>query len=140
MIFTCIYLIRKIRMMPKADRFEEGIKIFESLLTDADQISGYFSKEVKAKYDMIKKINEQLDGRIDSINMLLNRADIILSCNDKKDSQGGQSAKSITVKQKEIIELNIKGCNVEEIANRLSIPKGEVKLILDLYKNQPDIT
>lgn len=134
MIITCACLIRKIRLIPKTERFEEGIRIFESLLNDADQVSGCFSEQVKTKYDMINKISAQLDRRIDSINVLLNRADIILSYNDKKDNLADCPTKSILLKQKEIIELDGKGCDVDEIANRLLIPKGEVKLILDLNK------
>lgn len=139
MIIACVYLVRKIRLIPKIEKFEEGIKIFESLLSDADQASENFSEEIKKKYDTIKNISTELDRRIDSINMLLNRADIILSHNGKKDVQADQPAKSILLKQKEIVELDDKGCDVEEIANRLLIPKGEVKLILDLNKKRPDL-
>ncbi|MBU1052876.1 MAG: hypothetical protein KKC46_03470 [Proteobacteria bacterium] len=138
-IIACIYLIGKIRSMPKAERFEEGIKLFESLLNDAGQISGCFTEQVTAKYDMIKKINAQLDKRIDSINVLLNRANIILSDTEKKYDQSNQDTKSILLKQKEIIKLDSQGCDVEEIANRLLVPKGEVKLILDLNKNLPGL-
>ncbi|MBU4010749.1 MAG: hypothetical protein KJ882_08280, partial [Proteobacteria bacterium] len=130
MIITFVYLIRKIRSMPKTERFEEGIRIFESLLSDADQITGCFGEQVKTKYDMIKNINAQLDRRIDSINVLLSRADIILSYNEKKADRADQPAKSILLKQKEIVDLDSKGCDVDEIAHRLLIPKGEVKLIL----------
>ena len=46
--------------------------------------------------------------------------------------QGYSLNERLLNRQNEIVELAGKGCSVEEIANRLLIPKGEIKLILDL--------
>jgi len=131
LIAVCVFLILKIRLIPKTEVFEHGIRLFESMLGDADEVSGQFQEQIKIKYSLIKKLSVQLDSRIDRLNVLLNRADILLS-DDRAVRQDNLHDGSILHRQNEIVELAGKGCSVEEIANRLLIPKGEVKLILDL--------
>lgn len=127
----CIFLIRKIRLIPKAEVFEQGISLFESLLGDADKVSGQFKEQIRMKYNLIKKLSVQLDSRLERMNVMLNRADILLA-EDKEISKADKPAGIFSRRQNEIVELAGKGCSVEEIANRLLIPKGEVKLVLDL--------
>jgi len=128
---VCVFLILKIRLIPKTEVFERGIKIFESMIGDADEVSGQFQEQIRIKYSQIKNLSVQLDNRIDSLNIMLNRADILLS-EGKSVPKVNLPAGSILNRQNEIIELAGKGCSVEEIANRLLISKGEIKLILDL--------
>jgi hypothetical protein len=131
LMVICVFLIRKIRLIPKAEVFAQGISLFESLLGDADKVSGQFKEQIRMKYNLIKKLSEQLDNRIDRLNFMLNRADTLLA-DDKGIPQANKPAESFSHRKNEIVELAGKGCNVEEIANRLLIPKGEVKLVLDL--------
>ena len=128
---VCVFLILKIRLIPKTEVFERGIKIFESMLGDADEVSGQFQEHIRIKYSLIKNLSVQLDNRIDRLNVLLNRADILLS-EGRSVPKVNPPPGSILNRQNEIVELAGKGCSVEEIANRLLIPKGEIKLILDL--------
>jgi hypothetical protein len=128
---VCVFLILKIRLIPKTEVFERGIKIFESMIGDADEVSGQFQEQIRIKYSQIKNLSVQLDNRIDSLNIMLNRADILLS-EGKSVPKVNLPAGSILNRQNEIVELAGKGCSVEEIANRLLISKGEIKLILDL--------
>lgn len=131
LMVICVFLIRKIRLIPKAEVFAQGISLFESLLGDADKVSGQFKEQIRMKYNLIKKLSEQLDNRIDRLNFMLNRADTLLA-DDKGIPQANKLAESFFHRKNEIVELAGKGCNVEEIANRLLIPKSEVKLVLDL--------
>jgi hypothetical protein len=131
LMVICVFLIRKIRLIPKAEVFAQGISLFESLLGDADKVSGQFKEQIRMKYNLIKKLSEQLDNRIDRLNFMLNRADTLLA-DDKGIPQANNLAESFSHRKNEIVELAGKGCNVEEIANRLLIPKSEVKLVLDL--------
>ena len=131
LMVICVFLIRKIRLIPKAEIFAQGISLFESLLGDADKVSGQFKEQISMKYNLIKKLSEQLDNRIDRLNFILNRADTLLA-GDKGIPQANESTESFSHRKNEIVELAGKGCNVEEIANRLLIPKSEVKLVLDL--------
>lgn len=131
LMIICVFIIRKIRLIPKAEVFEKGISLFESLLGDADKVSGQFKEQIRMKYNLIKKLSLQLDNRIDRLNIMLNRADTLLA-DDRWRPQANKPAEAFSRRQNEIVELAGKGCNVEEIANMLLIPKGEVKLVLDL--------
>lgn len=131
LLAICVFLIHKIRLIPKTEVFEHGIKLFESMLGDADEVSGQFQEQIRIKYSVIKKLSVQLDSRIYKLNVLLNRADILLS-HEKAAQLANTPAGSVLNRKKEIVELVGKGCSVEEIANRLLIPKGEVTLILNL--------
>lgn len=131
LLAICVFLILKIRLIPKTEVFERGIKLFESMLGDADEVSGQLQEQIRIKYSVIKNLSVQLDSRIDRLNVLLNRADILLS-HEKAAPLANPPAGSVLNRKKEIVELAGKGCSVEEIANRLLIPKGEVTLILNL--------
>ncbi|MBW2001250.1 MAG: hypothetical protein JRI30_01885 [Deltaproteobacteria bacterium] len=125
-VIAFILLIRRLKPSHKGKSFDKVIKIFEPLLTDTDKIAGQFKEQLEEKHLLIRRLNEQLDKRIISLNVLLNRADVLLSHNDKPVSLDSQ--------QTEIISLAEKGHRAEEIATLLSIPEGEVKLVLDLKK------
>jgi len=133
-IIFFIFLIRTLRYPNKGKSFNKTAKIFESLLTDADNTAGRFKEQLEEKHHLIKTLNEQLDKRIISLNVLLNRADILLSSHGKSAAECNDNAVSLNGQQTEIIGLAKQGHGVEEIANMLSIPKGEVKLVLDLKK------
>jgi len=65
--------------------------------------------------------------------VLLNRADILLSQRRRKADVNNKPV-SLDSQQTEIIGLAKEGHRAEEIATLLSIPEGEVKLVLDLKK------
>ena len=78
-------------------------------------------------------MNDQLDKRIMSLNILIDRADALLS--NSRDKTDTQAASDIHNEQeKRILALAKEGRDLENIADILSIPKEEVKLILDLKK------
>lgn len=133
-VFVFIFLIRKFKFFNnKDDSFNKPAKIFESLLTDADKMAGQFKEQLEEKHHLIQKLNKELDRRIISINILLNRADILLS-HDKGASGVNDKPASLDSQQAEIITLAKQGHRLEKIADMLSIPKGEAKLVLDLDK------
>jgi len=133
-IIFFIFLIRRLRNSNKGKSFDKVAKIFESLLTDADKVTGRFKEQLEEKHHLIRSLNEQLDKRIISLNVLLNRADVLLSSHGKKAAEGNDNTVSLSSQQTEILGLAKEGYGVEEIANTLSIPKGEVKLVLNLKK------
>jgi len=133
-IVVFIFLILKLRYINKVKSFDGAVKIFESLLTDADQKAQDFEEQLKEKHRLIKSFNEKMDKKAISLNVLLNRADTLLSTYSTKASHGNREPDSLSSQQKEIVALAKKGRKVEEIANMLSIPKGGVKLVLDLKK------
>ena len=137
-----IVLTRKLKFFNSAESFDKQIKIFESLLVDADKISDNLRKVQKEKHQTIKELNEKLDKRIVRLKELLKKADTGLYSFNKKlvnaDGKGEGDTNKTSVspesRGKEIIKLARKGCNIEKIAGTLSVPREEVKLILDLNK------
>lgn len=109
---------------------QKEIEIFEKIVSDADKIENEINKEFKNKKRLIKKLNEELDRRIENINVLMNRSDIILK-NAKNNKLQKKRKNSVSYK-KEIIYLSRKGYDAETIARKLDLPKGEVMLVLNL--------
>ena len=144
LILVFIMVIRRLRSFNKSKSFVETIKTFQSFVSDADKIADQFNEQLTEKHEAIKRLNEQLDKRIGSLNILLNRADIMLSSkgeevvgHNNRDNVSNNNASNNHASnnhQTEIIRMAKEGCRLEEIAGRLSIPKGEVKLVLDLKK------
>lgn len=134
LILVFVIVIRRLKSFNRMKSFDRTIGAFQSFVSDADKIAVQFNDQLTEKNHLIKSLNEQMDKRIGSLNILLNRADILLS--PKGEDVGGNDNKAISSNnhQREIIAMAKEGCEVDEIANRLSIPKGEVKLVLDLKK------
>jgi hypothetical protein len=130
-IVVFILLIRKLKIFKRDPSLNQGLKIFESLLTDADNTAIQFKAQLAEKNLLINKLNKELDKKILSINVLLNRADALLS-NQIQTGDAGEPPVLSSSQEKEIIELAQKGHNLESIADTLSIPKGEVMLVLNL--------
>ena len=131
-IIFFIFFLRSLRYANASKSFNKVAKTFESLLTDADNVAERFREQVEEKHSLLKSLNEQLDKRIISLDVLLNRADVLLSSKGKRASEGNYKPAFLGSQQTEIMGLAKKGYGVEEIANMLSLPKGEVKLVLDL--------
>ncbi|MBW1708046.1 MAG: hypothetical protein JRJ86_23300 [Deltaproteobacteria bacterium] len=112
--------------------------MFESLLVDADKISGQLREELEEKHQLINGLNEKLDKRVMSLNVLLNRADALLSSYDRGPADANDNPVSLKSQEKEILRLAKKGLDLEKITQILTIPKGEVKLVLDLNKRRTD--
>lgn len=131
-VIVFIFLIMRLKYINKGKSFHKLAKTFGSLLTDADKMSRQFKEQLEEKHRLIKRLNEQLDKRIISLNVLLNRADVLLSSHGKEAPDTNNKLISLDNQQTEIIQLAKEGHKVEKIAHMLSIPEEEVKLILDL--------
>jgi hypothetical protein len=134
-----IFLIRRLKYHKKGGPLGKGAQVFESLLTEANMIAGQFKDQLEEKHRLMRRLNEQLDNRIISLNMLLNRADLLLSANGTEAKDAHNTPTALRSQQTEIIALSEKGHQLEQIADMLSIPKGEVKLVLDLKKRLSQI-
>jgi len=128
-----ILFIRRFRSLQRNPLLDDGVNLFESLLKDADHLSGQFKEQLEEKKYLIKKLNDQLDKKILSLNVLLNRSDALLSRhNRKKENHDAPIAQDRP--RSKIIKLSQEGRDIENIAGTLLVPKEEVKLVLDLNK------
>ena len=131
-IAVFVYGVRKYQHFRKRNSLEKEIGLFESLVSDSEKMAAQFKVQLEGKHHLIKGLNEKLDKRIAGLSLLLNRADAVLSTYGK-DAAGSETGPAVPVAQHaEIFSLAKEGYRPGEIADRLSIPKGEVKLLLDL--------
>ena len=129
-----ILLIRRLRFLDKgSSSLNSKLKIYESFLKDADNISVKFKEMLKEKKDIINKLNEQLEKRIKNLNTLLNRADALLF-KHRQSNQDVHVQDSLKNHTKKIVELAKEGFDLDYISESLVIPKEEVMLVLDLKK------
>ncbi len=130
-IVVFILLIKKISFFKRDSSFNKGLKKYESMLCDADRISEQFKEQLEEKKHMIKMLNQHLEERITSLNIMLNRTDALLFHNRQYDNV---DRGSLDNQKKEILKLEKQGHSSEQIADALSIPREEVMLVLDLKK------
>lgn len=106
----------------------------EPILKEAQELAGQFESQLKEKQRIVRSLNERLDSRIISLNLLMNRAETCLASSKDVSRERATSHTDVYDLQQQIITLAEKGFDSERIANRLGISKGEVTLVLDLKK------
>jgi len=132
-LLVVVILIRKVRYFYKEKLVDSFTKRIEGALKETDAVAKQFEKQLSEKRLLIEKVSRLLDERTVGLNVLVNRADALLNAEEREsgeDSNKGVSA----MRKRRIMELAEKGHRVNEIANVLSMCKGEVELILDLSK------
>ena len=130
-IIVFILLIKKTSFFKRDSSLNKGLKLYESMLSDASRISEQFKEQLEEKKYMIKMLNQHLEKRITSLNVMLNRTDALLFHNRQYDNMDSGSFDN---QKKEILQLEKQGHSLEQIADILSIPREKVMLILDIKK------
>jgi hypothetical protein len=122
------------------------VKMLEPLVEESRRTAIRFDEQIKEKKRLIRELNDALDSRIISINLLLSRSDALQKRLEERQNRVSSSsfpmgtpplnASSTAVldQQNQIIELFQQDFGVDAISQRLSVPKGEVQLVIDLKK------
>ena len=71
-IFVFAFLLWKLRHFNKSASFDKTLKLFESFLAQADSTALAFKEQLEEKQHLVRRLNDQLDNRITSLNVLLN--------------------------------------------------------------------
>lgn len=121
----------RLRREAAQEAARQVIALLEPLLKEAKVTASTFDDQLKEKARLIRSINERLDNRIISLNLLLNRATAKVS-DTSEDAE--QVEGHFYDQQEAILKLYGENCEPEEIARKLSIPRGEVDLVIDLKK------
>jgi hypothetical protein len=120
------------------------IDMLEPLVKESRKVALSFDEQIKEKRKLSRDLNDALDSRIISINLLLSRAAAFQKKLEDQQESIQQSApllepfhstsRAINVmdQQNLIIDLYYQKTDVDTIAEKLSIPKGEVQLVIDL--------
>jgi len=126
---------------------EDIIGMLEPLVLESRKAAESFESQIKDKKNLIKNINDSLDSRIISINLLMSRAESVKEKleNQRMDAAHPPSLRpgtggfvpdnlqgNVLDQQNSIVDLYNRGFDAEAIASRLSMPRGEVKLVIDL--------
>ena len=139
LIVLFILLVKRLGYLGRDKTLHRPVEMFESILMDADKIAGEFKTQLEEKHRLVKSLNEQLDKRIISLSVLLNRADVLNASCGRDATDDTDKTVSFDKEQGKIVELARKGHTVEKIAEMLSIPKGEVKLVLQVKEVFPQV-
>ncbi len=127
-----------------SDSAAEMMDLMEPLVKESRKTAISFDRQIKEKKRLIKELNEALDSRIISINLLLSRADAQQKKLEETQSRNFQrpilpdnfkpeiSQQVVDDQQSKILALYYQNADINAIAQQLSIPKGEVQLVIDL--------
>ena len=122
------------------------IKMLEPLMRESKKTAIAFDEQVKEKKRLLKALNHALDDRIININLLLSRAETqqnkLLEQLNKPSPVSlaapalnpDASSSAVLDQQHRILELYEQRLSPDDIARQLSVPKGEVTMVIDLKK------
>ncbi len=126
------------------------LEMLEPLVEESKKAALSFEEQVTEKKRLLKELNDALDSRVISINLLLSRADAFQKQLEEKQhsvisepvtpaSYGGavspnHETNPLLDQQHQIIDMYRRNMDVDTIAGQLSIPKGEIQLVIDLKK------
>ncbi len=131
------------------EKSSEILDMLESLVVDAKAAAENFEEQIREKRMLSKTLNDALDSRIISINLLLSRAktlhEKLESQQDKVIQQAGTlcsqtgappsrqtSRVNVFDQQQQIIDMYYRKKDVDSIAQALSIPREEVRMVIEL--------
>jgi hypothetical protein len=129
---------------PALESAREILDLLEPLVTESRKAASSFDEQIREKRKLSRDLNDALDTRIISINLLLSRADSLQKKLEDRQVTIQQPApvlnpapvpfraSNVIDQQNQIIELYHQREDVDTIAEKLSIPKGEVQLVIDL--------
>ena len=121
----------------------ETAEMIEPILEASKEAAVEFERLVQEKQTLTRKLDKSMDSKIISINLLLSRANTLFSKLENQQnalltpqSKGGTALfhkeADVLDQQQRILDLYYQKMDVDTIAERLSIPKGEVALVIDL--------
>ena len=154
-LITIVYILRKLKTPGTihTDTAEKTVKRVMNMLTpllkDAARTAEAFDRQIREKDRLIKRLNEKLDTRMVSMNLLLNRMDAYTAAAADPVTPPPASVSGLFADHDDhddindqcrmILEYHRQGDTIEMIARKLSIPAGEVKLVLDLKQKVADL-
>ncbi|MBU3954676.1 MAG: hypothetical protein KJ658_21305, partial [Proteobacteria bacterium] len=127
-----------------SDSAREIMDMLEPLVMESRKAALSFDEQIREKRKLSKDLNDALDTRIISINLLLSRAKALQKKMEDRQQTIQQTVpvfktvhtpfreSNVVDQQNQIIDLYYQNTDIDTIAEKLSIPKGEVQLVIDL--------
>jgi len=121
----------------------ETAEMIEPILEASRDAAMEFERLIQEKQILTRKLDQSLDSKMISINLLLSRANtlysqlenqhnVLLNALPKRGAELFHKETDVLDQQQRIIDLYYQKMDVDTIAERLSIPKGEVALVIGL--------
>jgi DNA-directed RNA polymerase specialized sigma24 family protein len=104
---------------------KEAKELLTLELSEILEIAEQLYKKIDERINALKEIEERIDGKIETVRHLITKSEDIekrMNCLNFPN-------------HREISILSEKGLSVDEIADFFDIPKGEVELILNIFKD-----
>ena len=130
-VIVFVVFLWKSKTLNIEEGLQKKIEVFESLIVDADHMSIHLKKNLEEKYLVLKNLEEKIDRRIQHLQQLIDSADQKIASFDAHERV---TAPELNQEQ-QILRMVKEGMDPEVIAGHLSIPRGKVKLVLDLNKD-----
>ena len=124
-VMVFVVLIWKLKHFDVEDMFNQKTQILETLLSDADQLSGTLLKTLEDKHRILQQMDEKFEQRIAHLELLMEQAD-----------QTVGSLEAVTTDQ-QIHQFFQDGMTTDDIAEKLAVPREKVTLVLNMKKNKP---
>jgi hypothetical protein len=132
---------------PVRDAASDIMDRLEPLVKDSRDAAILFDEQIKDKKRLLKGLNDALDSRIININLLLSRADAMQKKLEERQAESSRifstlskegaadvSSGALANQQDQILKMYHQKYDIDTIAQELSIPRGEVQLVVDLKK------
>ena len=121
-VMVFFVLIWKLKHFDVEDMFNQKTQILETLLSDADQLSGTLLKTLEDKHRILQQMDEKFEQRIAHLELLMEQAD-----------QTVGSLEAVTTDQ-QIHQFFQDGMTTDDIAEKLAVPREKVTLVLNMQK------
>jgi len=135
-VILFVVFLWKSRTLNIEEGLQKKIEVFESLLGDVDYMTIHLKKNMAEKYLLLKQLDEKIDQRVARLENLLEKADKAIVAMENNERPITSEKKGLTELNQEdqILQMVNDGVEMEEIAGRLSIPRGTVKLVMELKR------
>jgi len=121
-VMVFVVLLWKLKHFDVEDMFNQKTQILETLLSDADQLSGTLLKTLEDKHRILQQMDEKFEQRIAHLELLMEQAD-----------QTVGSLEAVTTDQ-QIHQFFQDGMTTDDIAEKLAVPREKVTLVLNMQK------
>lgn len=130
LVLLMLYFVRTVKtsVAREAARgaFDRAAGNIEPLLRQAEEAADRFDALLEEKRRIVRDLNEALDRRVVGLNLILERTRAMEAGAER------ETAGRVHDQVADMFELADRGSAPEEIAQKTGLPKGEVRLALDL--------
>lgn len=134
LVVLMLFFVRSMKSGLRKEAAREASRelmgMIEPLIKETQVVARTFEAQLTEKKQLIHHLNEELDRRTASLNLLLNRAKAVTTSSRDKSLSAGPMYEQHDA----ILDLYSQNYDAETIAQKLSMPRGEVDLVIDLKR------